>query len=106
MKTKVLVLISLAALLMLLPVVSAVNAQSVNMQTHWADGAVTPPPPFPPQTQLADGAVTPPPPFPPQTQLADGAVTPPPPFPPQTQLADGAVTPPPPFPPMSAGTVG
>jgi hypothetical protein len=89
MKTKVLVLISLAALLMLLPVVSAVNAQSVNMQTHWADGAVTPPPPFPPQTQLADGAVTPPPPFPPQTQLADGAVTPPP-----------------PFPPMSAGTVG
>ena len=89
MKTKVLVLLSLAALLMLLPVVSAVNAQSVNLQTQWADGAGSPPPPFPPQSQWADGAGSPPLPFPPQTQWADGAGSPPP-----------------PFPPMSAGIVG
>ena len=50
MKTKVLVLLSLAALLMLLPVVSHVNAQSVNNQTQWTDGAASPPPPFPPMS--------------------------------------------------------
>jgi hypothetical protein len=64
MKTKVLVLLSLAALLMLLPVVSPVNAQSVNNQTQWTDGAASPPPPFPPLSQWADGSGSPPPPFP------------------------------------------
>ncbi|MFZ0037067.1 MAG: hypothetical protein WAK91_06585 [Candidatus Acidiferrales bacterium] len=50
MKTKAVVLLSFAALLMLLPVVSAVNIQSVNTQTQFADGAAAPPPPFPPMS--------------------------------------------------------
>ena len=50
MKTKATVLLSLAALLMLLPVASAVNVQSVNAPAQSADGGVAPPPPFPPMT--------------------------------------------------------
>jgi hypothetical protein len=67
MKTKSVVLLSLTALVMLLPVVSAVNIQSVNTQAQFADGAGAPPPPFPPQSLSADGAGAPPPPFPPMT---------------------------------------
>ncbi|HXW15555.1 MAG TPA: hypothetical protein VEN79_13690 [Terriglobia bacterium] len=48
MKTKAVVLLSLAAILMLLPVSGAVNTQSVN--SHSADGSSQPPPPFPPLT--------------------------------------------------------
>lgn len=81
MKTKAFVLLSLAALLMLLPVVSPVNTQSVNTHPQWTDGAGSPPPPFPPHSHLVDGAGSPPPPFPPHSQWADGAGSPPPPFP-------------------------
>jgi hypothetical protein len=48
MKTKATFFLSLAALVMLLPVVSAVNIHSVNTQPQFADGGAAPPPPFPP----------------------------------------------------------
>jgi hypothetical protein len=48
MKTKAILLLSLSALLMLLPVIGSVNIQSVN--TLSADGSSAPPPPFPPVT--------------------------------------------------------
>ena|SRR5208282_2242692 len=107
---KLFLLLTLAALLMVLPLASGVNAHSVNIHKVWADGNATPPPipnfidgagdpppPFPPP-HFADGAGDPPPPFPPPGHFMDGAGDPPPPFPPP-HFADGAGDPPPPFPP-------
>src|SRR5208282_2101313 len=74
---KLFLLLTLAALLMVLPLASGVNAHSVNIHKVWADGNATPPP----IPNFIDGAGDPPPPFPPP-HFADGAGDPPPPFPP------------------------
>jgi hypothetical protein len=94
------VLLSLIAVVMLLPVCGGVNIHSVNSQQISAvatpiatfDGNGAPPPPFP--NLALDGNGAPPPPFP--NLGFDGNGAPPPPFP--NLALDGNGAPPPPFP--------
>jgi len=80
MKQKVLVLIALTALLMLLPVTSAVNAHLVNSNFPRMDGSGPAPPPMPGGFTLPDGSGPAPPPMP-GGFAPDGSGPAPPPMP-------------------------